>query len=79
MLGGAGAAMLHGCRISGGRNRARYAVVFRTGSKGPTAGALVVDDRRLMLVGGNVADPVEVSVAYTALVRFESAGAARSA
>ena len=46
----------------------RYGVVFRTGSKGPTAGALVVDDQCLMLVGGNVADPVEVSVAYTALV-----------
>ena len=46
---------------------ARYAVVFRTGSSGPTAGALVVDDRRLTLVGGSVDDPIEVSIAYTAL------------
>ncbi|MGZ4314638.1 MAG: hypothetical protein ACXVRK_01825 [Gaiellaceae bacterium] len=46
---------------------ARYAVVFRIGSSRPTAGALVVDDWSLMLVGGSVDDPVEVSVAYSAL------------
>jgi hypothetical protein len=58
---------------------ARYAVVFRAGTSAPTAGALVVDDRRFMLVGGSVDQPVELSVPYAALreVRIGRSGEER--
>lgn len=46
---------------------ARYGVVFRIGTSGPTAGELVVDDRNFTLVGGSVDDPIELSIAYSAL------------
>jgi hypothetical protein len=45
----------------------RYPVVFRTGTSGPTAGALIVDNRRFMLVGGNVDEPLELSIPYSEL------------
>ena len=51
-----------------GRQRsARYAVVFREGTSAPMAGALVVDDRRLLLVGRRGDDRREVSVPYSVL------------
>ena len=46
---------------------ARYAVFFRAGTSGPTAGALVVDDQRFMLIGGNNDNPIELSVPYSEL------------
>jgi hypothetical protein len=46
---------------------ARYAAVFREGAHAPTAGGLVIDDERLLLVGRCGEGRVEVSVRYTEL------------
>ena len=57
----------------------RYAVVFRVGASAATAGALVVEDGRLLLVGRSGEDRVELSLPYSALreVRIGRSGEER--
>jgi hypothetical protein len=54
-------------RDRGGQSSVRYAVVFREGARAPTAGRLVVEDERLLLVGRRGEGRVELSVAYAEL------------
>ena len=54
-------------RDRGGQSSVRYAVVFREGASAPTAGRLVVEDERLLLVGRRGEGRVELSVAYAEL------------
>jgi hypothetical protein len=51
----------------GPQRAARYAVIFRVAPRTPTAGALVVDEDRLLLEGRSAEGRVELSVPYADL------------
>jgi len=50
--------------VDSGHTSVRYAAVFRAGADPPTAGRLVVDDERLLLIGRHGEDRVELSILY---------------
>ena len=49
------------------RSSTRYAVVFRATGEAPTAGALVVDDDRVVLEGRGREGPIEILIRYSEL------------